>query len=58
MGGTLPICPFCKKQFSCGMSVKQHIKAKHIDKYKQWIKDGGMPYWMYNEFGELRKLIR
>lgn len=50
MGGTAPICPFCKKSLNC---VKDHIKAKHPDKYLQWIKDGQKPYWMYNDNGEL-----
>lgn len=53
MGGTAPVCPFCKKMCAAG-GVKDHIKAKHPDRYGQWIRDGQPPYWRYDEQGELR----
>jgi len=53
MGGTLPICPFCKKE--CATSgVKDHIKAKHPDKYVMWLNHGQLSYWQYDNSGELR----
>lgn len=51
MGGTAPYCPFCGKLCSF---VKDHIKAKHPDEYKEWIDNGQKPYWMYKN-GELVK---
>ena len=51
MGGTMPYCPFCGRLL---VSVKDHIKAKHPDKYKQWILDGQQPYWKYDDNGELK----
>ena len=54
MGGTAPICPFCRKECADG-GVKDHVKTKHPDKYKLWINYGQKPYWMYNKDGELRK---
>ena len=54
MGGTAPICPFCRRE--CAVSgVKDHIKIKHPEKYWDWINLGKPPYWQYNEDGELRK---
>ena len=53
MGGTLPICPFCKKLLNKG-GIKDHIKIKHADKYKQWIENNCPPYWMYDDNGLLR----
>lgn len=53
MGGTHPICPFCRKECRNG-GVKNHIKKKHPDKYDKWIKDGQMPYWLYDDKGELK----
>ena len=53
MGGTAPICPFCRKGLNYG-GVKDHIKAKHSDEYKKWIDNGQKPYWMYHKDGELR----
>jgi len=52
MGGTAPVCPFCKKLCAYG-GVKDHIKAKHPDKYKSWISYGCLPYFMYDESGNL-----
>jgi hypothetical protein len=52
MGGTAPICPFCRKWLNLG-GVKDHIKAKHPDKYEQWKKDGFLAYWRYNEVGKI-----
>jgi len=54
MGGTMPICPFCKKE--CAYSgVKDHIRDKHPDKYKEWINFGQLPYWRYDDEGNLRR---
>lgn len=53
MGGTAPVCPFCRKHLNLG-GLKDHIKVKHPDKYKQWITDGFPAYWRYNEEGELK----
>lgn len=53
MGGTAPICPFCRKETRNG-GVKEHIKKKHPEKYILWIRDGQKPYWMYNKKGELQ----
>ncbi len=53
MGGTMPICPFCRKHLNLG-GVKDHIKAKHPDRYQQWIKDGFPTYWRYDDSGNLR----
>jgi hypothetical protein len=50
MGGTAPICPFCGKHCAGG-GVKDHVKAKHPEDYKQWISDGQKPYWMYRSGG-------
>lgn len=44
MGGTAPICPFCKKLCNQG-GVKDHVKAKHPDKYLEWIRNGMYHYW-------------
>jgi len=53
MGGTLPICPFCRKE--CNSSgVKDHIKAKHPEKVKEWIAQGQPPYWRYDKEGNLK----
>lgn len=55
MGGTMPICPFCKKE--CAYSgVKDHVKAKHPERYPLWILDGQLSYWMYDEDGKLRSI--
>lgn len=54
MGGTFPICPFCKKECAWG-GIKYHIKAKHPNKYKNWIDSGQLPYWRYDDNGELRQ---
>lgn len=52
MGGTAPICPFCRKE--CAYSgIKDHVKAKHPDRYKKWIDSGQKPYWMYDNNGKL-----
>lgn len=53
MGGTAPICPFCRKGLNGG-GVKDHIKMKHPDKYREWVDKGMKPYWMYHKDGELR----
>lgn len=53
MGGTLPICPFCKKELS-NTGLKDHIKAKHPGRYPIWRDNGMLPYWMYNDNGELK----
>ena len=53
MGGTAPICPFCKKQCAWG-GVKDHIKVKHPNEYKGWIEADQPPYWRYDEEGKLR----
>lgn len=52
MGGTAPICPFCKKRLNQG-GVKDHIKSIHFGKYKQYIKDGQPQYWRYDNDGNL-----
>lgn len=57
MGGRAPVCPFCKKLCNDG-GVKDHIKAKHPDKYQQWIKDECPPYFLYNDKGELNVKTR
>lgn len=54
MGGTAPYCPFCHK-LCAGGGVKDHIKVKHPERYKQWITDGQLPYWRYDDDGELKK---
>ena len=53
MGGYAPVCPFCKKMCTNG-GVKDHIKAKHLDKYPSWLNHGMLPYWQYDDNGELR----
>lgn len=53
MGGTAPVCPFCNKLCNDG-GLKDHIKAKHIERYMRWLQDGQLPYWMY-ENGELKR---
>jgi len=53
MGGTLPICPFCRKQCADG-GVKDHVRAKHPLQYRPWIIFGQRPYWQYDERGLLR----
>ena len=53
MGGTSPICPFCRKHCSYG-GVKDHIKVKHPEKYKDWIELGQPPYWRYDMEGNFR----
>lgn len=52
MGGTASICPFCRKECAYG-GVKDHVKAKHPEKVKEWFASGQPPYWRYNEHGEL-----
>lgn len=52
MGGTLPVCPFCRKLCANG-GIKDHVKAKHPDRYPSWILSGQKPYWMYNDHGIL-----
>ena len=52
MGGTMPICPFCIKLLNNG-GIKDHIRAKHENKYKEWIDLGQLPYWRYHKNGEL-----
>lgn len=54
MGGTLPICPFCRHLCNSG-GLKYHIKAKHIDEYTKWIINGCPAYWRYNDNGLLRE---
>lgn len=44
MGGSAPVCPFCNKLCQSG-GVKDHVRAKHPDRYVQWIADGQPPYW-------------
>lgn len=53
MGGTAPICPFCKKECNRG-GVKDHIRAKHVNEYEEWIKLGQPPYWHYDENGKYK----
>lgn len=53
MGGTLPVCPFCRKLCNDD-GVKDHVKEKHPLQYRKWIENGQKPYWLYNENGELR----
>jgi len=52
VGGTAPYCPFCLK-LCADSGVKDHIKAKHGDKYDGWIKDGQQPYFLYDADGNL-----
>lgn len=54
MGGTAPVCPFCHKWCNAG-GVKDHVRAKHPDKYAEWVRDGQLPYWMYDA-GMLKEL--
>ena len=56
MGGIAPICPFCRKELSIG-GVKDHIKAKHPNKYKEWINLGQPPYWRYHKDGEIKDIV-
>jgi hypothetical protein len=53
MGGTAPICPFCRKQTNQS-GISNHIKAKHPDKYMAWLADGCPPYWRYDLQGNLK----
>lgn len=57
MGGTAPICPFCKKLLNLG-GLKDHIKAKHIERYEQWKKDGFPAYWRYDNDGNLINQVK
>ena len=54
MGGRLPICPFCQKYLPNG-GIKDHVKAKHTERYREWIDDDQPPYWRYDEEGNLRR---
>jgi hypothetical protein len=51
MGGTAPICPFCHKLLSC---IKDHVRAKHPNRYPDWIAAGQPPYWQYDSEGNLQ----
>lgn len=53
MGGTAPICPFCRKFLA---HVQDHVKAVHPDQYQQWITDGQLPYWRYAD-GKLKEKV-
>jgi hypothetical protein len=53
MGGTSPVCPFCRKLCAAG-GVKDHVKVKHPEQYTKWVKLGQLPYWHYDEDGELK----
>jgi hypothetical protein len=53
MGGTAPICPFCRKHCEQG-GVKDHIRMTHPLDYPKWISDDQPPYWRYDDNGQLR----
>lgn len=54
MGGTAPYCPFCHK-LCASSGLKDHIKVKHPDQYHKWINFGQLPYWRYDDNGNLRE---
>lgn len=49
MGGTAPVCPFCKKLLKDVGGIKPHVKIQHPDKYAEWIQNGQQPYWRYTD---------
>lgn len=55
MGGTAPICPFCKKELNWG-GVKPHIKIKHPERYKEYIDRGQPPYFLWDDEGNFREV--
>jgi hypothetical protein len=57
MGGTAPICPFCRKECASG-GIKDHVWAKHQDRFTAWINFGQLPYWRYDPDGGLLNFDR
>jgi hypothetical protein len=51
VGGTAPYCPFCRKLL---VNLKAHIKAKHPERYQEWLDLGRPPYWRYDMEGNVR----
>lgn len=49
----MPYCPFCGKLCATG-GIKDHIRAKHDDRFKEWVNHGQLPYWRYDNDGNLK----